>query len=241
MLMCLSVCSASSYETRADVQSQCTAALAGNFPHAARNQRYTILIRLVPFNHELCCTTTTFGVHAVCTGDDGNVMLCADNLGALKTAVQAPIQIEPVIVCTEIPCLFENRECIDEVCRSFIAEVGRVGLNPPKILGYTFPEATYVVGRVIKKNTPTFTGDRVTFRMCPEVPAGLEFCSRTGVLSGTPAHSANTRTITASVQCCTLIEKFPNASPRRSRKHVLNAANLVVRVHNSLRVATSVF
>eukprot|EP00041_Stephanoeca_diplocostata_P030351 m.917454 g.917454 ORF g.917454 m.917454 type:complete len:644 (-) comp23738_c0_seq66:1804-3735(-) len=100
---------ASSYETRADVQSQCTAALAG---------------------------------------DDGNVMLCADNLGALKTAVQAPIQIEPVIVCTEIPCLFENRECIDEVCRSFIAEVGRVGLNPPKILGYV-PVQPSLCGRTI--------------------------------------------------------------------------------------------
>ncbi len=72
----------------------------------------------------------------------------------------------------------------------------------PSALSYSAPSATYTVSTAITDNTPTISGGIVlSYSINPSLPAGLNFNSATGVISGTATATQNPaviHTITAS-------------------------------------------
>jgi hypothetical protein len=72
-------------------------------------------------------------------------------------------------------------------------------LGPPKDLTYSQSVATYPINTVIVPNTPTVTNQVVGWSINPALPAGLNFNTSTGIISGTPqvTSSSTAYTITA--------------------------------------------
>jgi len=58
--------------------------------------------------------------------------------------------------------------------------------NPPSGLTYTTTSATYTLNVPIVNNLPSITGVATEWTIEPELPAGLELNSETGVIDGTP-------------------------------------------------------
>jgi hypothetical protein len=62
----------------------------------------------------------------------------------------------------------------------------------PSALSYSTPSATYTVSTTITDNTPTISGGTVlSYSITPSLPAGLNFNTTTGVISGTPTAPQN--------------------------------------------------
>jgi hypothetical protein len=59
-------------------------------------------------------------------------------------------------------------------------------LGPPKDLSYSQSPATYPINTVIIPNTPTVTNQVTGWSINPALPAGLDFNTSTGIISGTP-------------------------------------------------------
>jgi hypothetical protein len=129
-----------------------------------------------------CQTTQTQGTHALTLGDI-DVIQCNYYLGQ-STEIQLPT-LDPAI-SPEIPCAFDDHGAVDTVCRDVVATIGRVGLDPPVLHGYTNINPEYLVNHTISENKPIYEGEDVVFHVEPNVPAGLTFDSATGILSGTP-------------------------------------------------------
>ena len=73
--------------------------------------------------------------------------------------------------------------------------------RPPATLAYSASTAVYSVWTAIPANTPTVTGGPVTsWRVSPDLPAGITFNYNTGVISGRPTATtaASIYTVTAS-------------------------------------------
>jgi hypothetical protein len=144
-----------------------------------------------------CKTTQTQGTQALAL-DDLEVIQCNYDLGR-GAEMQSPT-LDPT-ASPELPCSFEDNGAVDTVCRDVLATIGRVGLDPPVLHGYTDSNAEYLVNHAITDNKPIFEGECVVFHMEPDVPAGLMLDTATGILSGTPGTQESTvmsvnRTIT---------------------------------------------
>ena len=133
--------------------------------------------------HTTCKTTQTQGTQALAMSDL-DVIQCNYDLGQ-GTEIQLPA-LDPS-ASPELPCSFEDDGAVDTVCRNVLANIGRVGIDPPILHGYTNTNPEYCVNRPITENKPIFEGESVLFYMDPDVPAGLVFDPATGILSGTPA------------------------------------------------------
>lgn len=69
----------------------------------------------------------------------------------------------------------------------------------PTGLSYSTPSALYTIGTAITNNVPTVTGTVTSWSISPALPAGLNFNTGNGVISGTPAsqHDSTLYTIFA--------------------------------------------
>lgn len=59
-------------------------------------------------------------------------------------------------------------------------------IKAPMLYGYESSAPVYTCGTAIPPNAPIYEGEHVTFRMVPNMPAGLVLNGTTGVLTGTP-------------------------------------------------------
>jgi hypothetical protein len=61
-----------------------------------------------------------------------------------------------------------------------------VNIGPPGNLTYSTNNTVYILGCTIHPNTPTYSGIVDTWSINPELPAGLNFDTSTGIISGAP-------------------------------------------------------
>jgi hypothetical protein len=89
--------------------------------------------------------------------------------------------------------------CKSETSQSYVNTRNFRIINAPYGLGYEVTSAGYTRGGGIKPNFARVTGERLTFGITPELPAGLVFHTQTGRITGTPTENSSSTeyTVTA--------------------------------------------